>query len=89
MLPGEEELPGDMVLPGEMVLDGDMALRGEEELPGEEGSPGEAAEGLGQRVEAVSLHDEDLKLGQGLNVLRQVLQAVTGQVEEYLQGGRM
>lgn len=40
-------------------------------------------------MEAVSLHDEDPELGQGLNVLRQVLQAVTGQVEEYLQGGRM
>lgn len=64
-------------------------LPGEEELPGDEGLPGEAAQGLGQRVEAVSLHDEDLELGQGLNVLRQVLQPVTGQVEEYLQGGRM
>lgn len=64
-------------------------LRGEEELPGEERLPGEAAEGLGQRVEAVSLHYENLELCQGLNVLRQVLQTVTGQVEEYLQGGRM
>lgn len=71
------------------MLPGEMVLRGEGESPGEEGLPGEATEGLGQRVEAVSLHDEDLELSQGLNVLRQVLQAVTGQVEENLQGGRM
>lgn len=48
--------------------------------------PGEAAEGLGQRMEAVSLHDKDLELHQSLDVLCQVLQTVAGQVEEHLSG---
>ncbi len=57
-------------------------------VAGEVGLPGKAAEGLRQRVEAVSLHNEDLELNQSLDVLRQVLQTVTGQVKEHLQGQR-
>lgn len=53
-------------------------------LPDGEGLPDEAAEGLRQRVETVSLHNEDLELHQSLNVLCQVLQMVTGQMEEHL-----
>lgn len=50
--------------------------------------PGEAAERLGHRVEAVPLHDEDLQLHKRLDVLCQVLQTVTGQVQEHLEAER-
>jgi len=42
--------------------------------------PGEEAEGPGQRVEAVPLHDEDLEFHQNLDVFCQVFQMVTGQI---------
>lgn len=69
-------IPGKVVLPSEAVFPGKAVL------------PGEAAEGFRQRVEAVSLYDEDLELYQSLDVLGQVLQTVTGQVKEHLQGQR-
>lgn len=46
--------------------------------------PGEVAEGLWQRVETVSLHNEDLEFHQSLNVLSKVLQTVEGQMKEHL-----
>lgn len=49
------------------------------------GLPAEAAEGLWHSMQAIPLHNEDLELPQSLNVLRQVLQTVGGQVEEHLQ----
>lgn len=42
--------------------------------------PGEEAEGPGKRVEAVSFCDEDLELHKSLDVFRQVLQTVAGQI---------
>lgn len=50
--------------------------------------PGEEAEASGQRVEVVSLHDEDLELQQSLDVLSHVLQTIRGQIQEDLQEDR-
>lgn len=54
-------------------------------VPADGDLPGEAAEGLWQRLETVSLNYQDLELHQGLDVLSQVVQAVTGQVQEHLR----
>lgn len=58
-------------------------------LPAGVDLPGEAAEGLWERLETVPLHYEDLELHQNLNVFREALQAVGGQVEEHLRGVEM
>lgn len=85
VLPGRVGLSGELMLLAEVglpvfVLPGVVELHEEVGLPGEMGLPSEATEGLWQRVERVSLHDEDLELHQSLDVLCQVLQMVTGQV---------